>query len=125
MLMARRIQLGLSADQVAQLIAIEAAVDEKNRPFVQQFLAIRQQIKQLGNLDDFTSEKRALYNSYSAQAKPPLEQIERNTKEAAGRAIALLTESQKQQLHQILRNRSGNRGDRSGNTPRVPPQSGN
>jgi hypothetical protein len=41
-------------------------------------------------------------------------------KDATGRAIGVLTETQRQQLHQIIRNRNSNR-DRSGTPQRVPP----
>lgn len=118
-LLGLRSDLDLSTDQVARLTEIDADLDRQNRPFVEQMMQIRRQIRGLGPRSEFDRDRRVRYESLRAEAGTVLRQIEVNNRAAMKQVGSILSDSQKQHLRQLLRQRGSN-GDRSGQSPRVP-----
>lgn len=113
-----RTELGLTASQVAQLERIDADMDRENQPFVARLSEIRPRIRSLGPRDRHTADQRALYESYMAEARPLMRQIQKNNHAAMKTVGDVLTQPQKDRMGQLLRERA--ESERSSRNPRLP-----
>ena len=103
-----RSRIGLTADQVARLNEIDAAMHRQNEAPVAQLVQVRRSIRALGRRRDFTPEQRAQYEAYIDQARPLMKQIRANNHAAMRQVGEVLTADQRGVLADILRDRDDN-----------------
>lgn len=108
-LLEMRESLALTATQVASLERIDAAMDTQNRPLVRQLSAIRRQIRALGPRSEMSTEQRARFEAHLEEARPLMRQIEQNNRSAMKQVGRLLTKEQKDQVEEVLRERTDRR----------------
>ncbi|MEX2581935.1 MAG: Spy/CpxP family protein refolding chaperone [Gemmatimonadota bacterium] len=109
-------ELSLTSTQVQQLRNIDDRLDQLNRPLVSRMMSIRRRIRALGPRDDISAQDRALYESYVAEARPLMSQIQQNNRTAMGEVGALLTDAQKKTIDRLLKERAAR--ERSGGNSR-------
>ena len=109
MLLDRREQMGLTAEQVARLEAIQARVEERNSAPVQRFMEIRRRWERERPADwrrlppARRREIRERFQSAIREESRGLgEQVQRNNQEAMLQVRAVLTEAQRQRLRRFL-----------------------
>lgn len=104
-----RSELGLSADQIARLEAIDQRMDELNQPFVTRMSEIRRKIRALGPRSNMTPEQREQFESHLEDARSVMRQIERNNRSAMHEVGRVLTKLQKEQVGRLLDKQAGQR----------------
>ncbi|HUE97576.1 MAG TPA: hypothetical protein VMN39_13025 [Longimicrobiaceae bacterium] len=109
-----RTRIGLTDDQVTRLRALDSSLQARNEPVVSRLMAVRRSIRELGRRRDFTSEQRAQYEAYLDEARPLMKQIRENNNAAMRQIGSVLTEVQRRQLSEILRERDTDDNDRRG-----------
>jgi hypothetical protein len=129
MLLDRREQMGLTAEQVARLEAIQARVEERNRTPVQRFLEIRRrwQEERPANWRSLPPARRReiqerFQGAIREESRGLGEQVQRNNREAMLEVRAVLTEAQRERLRRLLNNRplGGRAGAGEGAGPHLP-----
>lgn len=118
-----RTELALTDSQVVALERIDDEMDTTNAPLVAQMMEIRSRIRSLGPRRRMDREERRLYESYVAEARPLIRQIERNNRSAMHDVGRLLTATQKATMSRLLKQRDPDR-EQSGRSSR-PPDRGN
>lgn len=115
-----RERLALTDDQVARLTSLDADMNRRNEPYVRRLMEVRRSIRALGHRRDFSAEQRAQYELYISEAKPLMKQIRENNHEAMREVGVILTDVQKRQVAEILRDRDhdGDRDRRDGSQDR-------
>lgn len=106
-LLRHRDQLGLTDAQVARLQALDARMEERNRPLVERLLEMRRAHR--GERRDrerpLTEEERREMRRRKEQARPLMREIRQNNREAMSQVGEILTEEQKTRLREIIRER--------------------
>jgi predicted transglutaminase-like cysteine proteinase len=137
MLIAHRQQLNLTDAQVSQLQAIRQRLEAQNRPLMERVRSLRQQ----AGLPDFrrerreqgqgqaegqeqgrrerpqlTPEQRQAMQRLRPQLQPIMQQLRANNQAAMKEVQSVLTDAQKQQIRQFMRQRGHGRerGERQG-----------
>lgn len=110
-LLENRAELGLSAEQVTRLEAIRAELDRKNQPVQEQLRQLRGDLPRERPSAAPTPEQRESFRAQREQARPLMEQMRANAREAAEQARAVLTDQQRGRAESLLRDRRGARGD--------------
>lgn len=100
-----RERLALTDDQVARLTALDADMNRRNEPYVSRLMEVRRSIRALGPRRNFSAEQRAQYDVYISEAKPLMKQIRDNNHAAMREVGGILTDVQKRQIADILRDR--------------------
>lgn len=120
-LLRHRADLGLTDDQVEKLRAIDRRLDEQNRPYVQQLIKIRHDMKVRSGVkpEDMTDEEREELRSHLAQARPLWEQISKNNHAAMREVGDVLNDEQKSQLRDLLRKPRERNGSPGPERPRT------
>lgn len=104
-------ELGLTAEQVARLEAIEAELRARNAPMREQLQALRpegmrerhRERHERGARPQVTEEQRREMRARMEQARPLMEQMRANMQAAMERARAVLTEEQRARLETRMR----------------------
>lgn len=137
-LLARKAELGLSADQVARLEAVQAKMQERNRPLVEKLRAARAEFRGDGEArpreltpgqreelrkrwESMTpeqreerrkqrEERRAEMRKRMEEIRPVVEQLRENHRQAMTEARAVLTAEQQARLEELRGRRAGERG---------------
>jgi hypothetical protein len=119
LLLERRAELGLTADQVRQIEAIQARVQQQNTARIEQLRAARGDSPERNFRDMSADERQQLRAQMRERMEKlqPLRQQLRETNRAAGQEIhALLTDAQREQLRTLRREQMrefrGQRGER-------------
>ncbi|MQA89068.1 MAG: hypothetical protein GEU90_02355 [Gemmatimonas sp.] len=109
-----QVEVGLTAAQVEELTSIDLALEQQNQPLVTRLMEIRRKIRALGPRRQMSSEDHAVFESYIAEARPLMREIDQNNKGAMAQVGEVLTEAQKDRLARLLRDRNENseRSDR-------------
>lgn len=110
-----RTRLDLTDDQVTRLNAIDADLQSRNDPLVTRLVEVRRDIRALGRRSEFTPDQKARYDVLIGEARPLMRQIRDNTNAAMRQIGTVLTDFQRGQLSEILRDRDGNDGRRGDN----------
>jgi Spy/CpxP family protein refolding chaperone len=118
MLLELRGQLALTTEQVARLQQIDARIDEKNRPLVEQMSQIRRQMRGLGPQQNHTAQQRAQHEALMEEARPILQQIMANNRSGMDEVGGVLTPPQRTRLAELIRDRVNH--ERNGSGQRVP-----
>ncbi|WP_420129281.1 hypothetical protein [Longimicrobium sp.] len=138
-LLRQREQLGLTAQQVSRLEAIDRDLQARNAPLVQQLTALRPdrgqgadgarargerrarpdsaaraERRQRGERPQLTAEQRQQMEQRRAQAQPIMQQLRANGEQALTQARAVLTAEQQQKIQQRMDERRERQGDRPG-----------
>ena len=100
-----RSRLSLTDEQVTRLNGIDAELHVQNEPLVTRLMQVRREIRQLGRHSEFTPEQRARYDVLVAEARPLMRQIRDNTNAAMRQIGTVLTDFQRGQLSEIIRDR--------------------
>jgi hypothetical protein len=116
-LLGLQVELGITDEQAERLREIDGRMDGVNQPLVGRLMEIRGRIHALGSHREMTPENRALFESYVAEARPLMRQINDNNKAAMREVGDVLTREQKDTIARLLKERYENR-DRSGRTSR-------
>jgi Spy/CpxP family protein refolding chaperone len=105
MLLRHRERLGLTADQVARLQAVDRRMEERNRPAVARLLEMRRQIRAdfPGRPRELEPARREEYRRRLEAARPLLREIRENNRVAMREVGDVLTPAQKGQVREILR----------------------
>jgi hypothetical protein len=119
LLLERRAELGLTADQVRQIEAIQARVQQQNAARIEQLRAAHADRPER-NFRDMSAEERQQLRAQMRERMEelqPLRQALRETNRAAGQELhALLTDAQREQLRTLRREQMrefrGQRGER-------------
>jgi hypothetical protein len=100
-----RAQLNLTAQQVTRLEGIGREMAEANLPLASRLMEIRRAFRSrsFGPPDQMTPEERARFDAYLAEARPLMERIEGNNREAMRRVSDVLTQEQKEIVIELLR----------------------
>lgn len=121
----KRADLGLSAEQVARLEAIERDLRARNQPLREQVAAMmperaqrtpapaeqrRARGEQRGARTPLTDEQRQAMRARMEQARPVMEQMRANTRAAMEQARDVLTEEQRARLQAGMRQHRDRRG---------------
>jgi hypothetical protein len=120
MLLQLESHLRLSATQVDALREIETEMNRLNGPLVARMSEIRGRMKRLGDVDSLTAEQRVVFDTYVAELRPVVDQIQENNWAAMRRVGDVLTDRQKERLSRFLRESNDDDRDRSSNLPRAP-----
>lgn len=110
-----RSRIGLTDDQVSQLMAIDSSLRTRNEPLVTRLVEVRRAIRGLGRRNDRTPDEREQYDAFIEEARPLMKQIRENNNTAMRQIGGVLTDVQREQLGDILRERD-DIGDRRGNS---------
>jgi hypothetical protein len=112
-LLVQRTALGLSADQVTRLEAIDRQMDETNRPLIQQLMQIRRQLPNRRGRE-FTAEQRQTYRPQLQAADSLLRKIEENNMIGMRQVGQILTPDQKARVRVLLDRDRRTDGDHDG-----------
>jgi hypothetical protein len=120
-LLRHRADLALTDDQVEKLREIDRRLEEQNRPYVQQLIRIRHDMKLRSGVkpEDMTDEERQELRSHLAQARPLWEQISKNNHAAMREVGEVLNDQQKSQLRDLLRKPRERNGSPGPERPRT------
>ena len=120
MLLQRREDLGLTAEQVTRLEAIQTRVERENAPRIQQLRAV------LGDRDprELTTEERAELRERMRALDPVRDEIRQTNRAAMDEARAILTDEQQTRIRQVMRRRPGPDGRPGMRGPRRGPWQG-
>lgn len=115
-LLRHRDALGLTGEQVARLQEIDQQLETRNEPHVQRLMALRREMKAQLHVEPKLSheQRKAVFDRWSRDAKPSLDQIHQNNRAAMHEVGAVLTPEQKARVRQIIRghgDRDGKSGD--------------
>lgn len=138
-LLRQREQLGLTAQQVSRLEAIDRDLQARNAPLHQQLQALRPdrgqgpnaargrgerrarpdsaaraERRQRGERPRLTEAQRQQMEQRRAQAQPILQQLRANTEQALTQARGVLTAEQQQKVQQRMQERRERQGERPG-----------
>jgi hypothetical protein len=108
-LLEKRVELGLTADQVRRLEAIHGRVQSRNQPIREQLQAARRQTglpeprpgARGGERVRPTEEQREARRRFRDQARPLMDQLRDNTRAAMREAREVLTDQQRQQIRRM------------------------
>lgn len=108
--------LGLTPAQVTQIEAIQQRLLERNRPLVEQLLRLRQSAGDPPRVrpQEMTPEQRQAWERRVEQARPIMRQIHENNRQAMQEVGTVLTEQQKQQIRERIRERESKVRERGG-----------
>ena len=106
-----RSRLSLTDEQVTRLNGIDAELQVQNEPLVARLMQVRRDIRQLGRRSEFTPEQRARYDVLVAEARPLMRQIRENSHAAMRQIGTVLTDFQRGQLSEIIRESDRDRDD--------------
>lgn len=114
MLLRDRAELGLSEDQVQRLQVVKRQMEEKNRPMVTELLRIRREVDfpQRTRPEEMTPAQREAFQRHIEQARPLLDQIHRNNREAMKSVGDILTAEQKAKIRVKIEERDKGRDGR-------------
>lgn len=120
-LLRHRADLALTDDQVEKLREIDRRLEEQNRPYVQQLIRIRHDMKLRSGVkpEEMTDEEREELRSHLAQARPLWEQISKNNHAAMREVGEVLNDQQKSQLRDLLRKPRERNGSPGPERPRT------
>ena len=113
MLLKDRTEIGLTAEQVARLKAIDARLEEQNRPHVRRLVEIRRALPDelKGSPERMSPERRAAFHERMKAARPLFERINENNRAAMREVGDVLTQDQKTLLREKLRRKWGTGSD--------------
>ncbi|MDB4952329.1 MAG: hypothetical protein JWM27_4978 [Gemmatimonadetes bacterium] len=114
-LVARREQLGLSADQVSRLQAVDQQLTQKNQPLADRLRAFRPDsaTRQRMRGGQASEQERAAMRTRMEQARPLMQQLRENRRAAMQQARAVLTADQQTRLRDQARAGRRHRGERA------------
>lgn len=113
MLLRRRAELELSDDQVVRLQAIDQRMDDRNRPHVEQLVAMRRAlpVELRGSYRAMTDAQKSDFRERMKEARPIMEKIHENNLSAMREVGEILTADQKARVRTILHSKWGTRKD--------------
>lgn len=122
-LLSRREALNLTDTQIERLEVIKQRIEARNRPLVEQLLRMRDSAGDHRRVHprDMTPDEREAFRKRIEQARPLLQQIRSNNREAMEEVGQILTREQKASVREHIRQRKkGFEGRRKERGPRGP-----
>lgn len=113
-------ELQLSAEQLTQLEAIDEKMDRENEKCVVRLSEIRARIRSLGPPRARSAEQQALFQSYLAEARPLMDLIQKNNRNAMEQVGQVLLPEQKELIERFLRAEGARNRDSRSRNPRLP-----